>query len=163
MRGQSWLPGTSCRTSERRLAHPNHQSPPLHLEETLDQSGVRWQTPLECVESVRAKKAFRAGTKVLEVFYKGWAGQWGHTAFERTSVAAWANTRNGTNRAEPNSFQNFEAQILAAREARFSLRAATPAAGRQAPDGSWRRYPAPRIDLDTSDGSRLRLPFPQPG
>jgi hypothetical protein len=96
-------------------------------KEDLEPTGIKWATPLECVESVRAKKAFRAGTEVLEVFYKAAKGERDHKAFERTSVAAWANVFSGTHRSEPNSFQNFEAQILAAREARFSQPPATPA------------------------------------
>ena len=97
-------------------------------KEDLQPTGIKWATPLECVESVRAKKAFRAGTEVLEVFYKGAKGERDHKAFERTSVAAWANVFSGTHRSEPNSFQNFEAQILAAREARYSRPPETPAA-----------------------------------
>lgn len=87
--------------------------------------GEKWSTPLELVESVRAKKAFRAGTEVLEVFFRTPKGKRDHKSFERISWSAWANTMSGTGRAEPNSFAMFETQIIDAREAKVA--AAIPA------------------------------------
>lgn len=86
--------------------------------EDLDQ-GVLWSVALDCVESVRAKKAFRAGTEILDVYHRDGDGVRQHETFERTSLAAWANAASsfGTHRAEPNSFQGFETQIIQAREA----------------------------------------------
>lgn len=82
--------------------------------------GEKWSTPLEHIESVRAKKAFRAGTEVLEVFFRNSKGKRDHKSFERMSWAAWSNVLTGTERAEPNSFAGFESQILAAREAKVA-------------------------------------------
>ena len=89
--------------------------------------GEKWSTPLELVESVRAKKAFRAGTEVLEVFFRTPKGKRDHKSFERISWSAWANTMSGTGRAEPNSFAMFETQIIDAREAKIAAATASPA------------------------------------
>jgi hypothetical protein len=88
--------------------------------------GEKWSTPLELVESVRAKKAFRAGTEVLEVFFRNAQGKRDHKSFERMSWAAWANAMGGTSRSEPNSFAMFETQIVAAREAKVAAASAWP-------------------------------------
>jgi hypothetical protein len=91
------------------------------------ETGADWSVPLERVETVRATKAFRAGTELLEVYFRDEGDNRAHKTFERFSVAAWASaaTTFGLHRAEPNSFQGFEAQVISAREARV----AAPAAG----------------------------------
>lgn len=80
--------------------------------------GEKWSTPLENIESVRAKKAFRAGTEVLEVFFRNTKGKRDHKSFERFSWAQWANL--GAGRVEANSFASFEGQIIQTREAKIA-------------------------------------------
>src|SRR5690349_8440689 len=93
-----------------------------------DQLGKKekWSAPLANVESVRAKKAFRAGTEVLEVLYRTEKGRREQKSFERFSVAQWANA--GAGRVEQNSLAGLEQAVFAAREALFASGSQPPGA-----------------------------------
>jgi hypothetical protein len=121
MGGNSWLTLTTARLL-------------FTGREDLEPKGIKWEVPLESIESVRAKKAFRAGTEVLEVHYRNQKGKRDQKAFERFSAGAWANSLSGTGRSEPNSFATFETQILQAREAKFAPSPANPQASGEGSD-----------------------------
>lgn len=75
---------------------------------------VVFSARLELVESVRAKKAFRKGIDVLEIFVRDDRGARFKKSFERMSWAQWANP---VGRAEDNSLAGFERSIIEARDA----------------------------------------------
>jgi len=92
-----------------------------------DGGPVRFEIPVTDIEGARAKKAFRAGTEILEVVYRDEKGKRQTRSFERTSFGAVTMSLYAS-RAEPNSFASFERDIAELRQQQREPARQAPAA-----------------------------------